>query len=175
MAFDNLSGPLRVGPIREGASKNTGLVLLAQQYDSGTITGVSGTKIRATPFIIPKGAYIVDIVVDCLQVTNAVTTVGVSVGTTLDGFDLFTGATLYNTGFFTDVSGVTTNYYSSVNTSFSNINTSVAAKRTAALNGDAKLYTLLSINNATATQGRINITVLYVQRGEDGSQNPVNT
>jgi hypothetical protein len=173
MTFATLSGPVRIGPIKEGASRNTGLCVLAQQYDSGTITGTSGTIIRATPFIIPRGAYIIDIVVDALQFTNGVATASVSVGTTLGGSDLMgLTNTLTNSGFQTDVSGASTNNYSTISTILGNPNTTAAAKRTAALNADATIYTTIQIGGGTATQGRIGITLVYLQRNEDGAQNP---
>jgi hypothetical protein len=173
MTFSTLSGPLRVGPIKEGASRNTGLCVLAQQYDSGIITGTSGTVIRATPFIIPRGAYIIDIVVDALQLMNGISTVLFYVGTTLGGSDLLTANnTLTSSGIQTDVSGATTNNYGTVSTILNNAGTTTAAKRTAALNADATIHTTLQIGGTTATQGRISMTLLYVQRAENGSQYP---
>lgn len=172
MSFANLSGPLRVGPVRNGVGRNTGLCVLAQQYDSGTITGATGAKIRATPFIVPKGAYILDIIVDSLQGMNAGASAYVYAGTTLDGAEL-TGLTnlLTNNGFITDV-GSAINNYSTFSTILGNPNTNAAAKRTAALNADATIYTTIQIATGTATQGRVNITLVYLQRNEDGSQYP---
>jgi len=173
MTFSTLSGPLRVGPIKEGASRNTGLCVLAQQYDSGTITGTSGTIIRATPFIIPRGAYIIDIVVDALQLMNGSSTVSFYAGTTLNGSDLLgLTNTLTNSGIQTDVSSASTNNYGTISTILGNPNLNAAAKRTAALNADATIHTTLQIGGATATQGRINMTLLYVQRAENGAQYP---
>jgi len=174
MTFSTLSGPLRVGPIKEGASRNTGLCVLAQQYDSGDITGTVGTIIRATPFIIPKGAYIIDIIVDVLQTTNGTSTVSFAVGTTLGGSNLLGfNYVLTNSGIDMDVSGVTGNNYGTISTIIGNPGSAVAAKRTAALNADATIHTTLQIGGATASQGRINMTLLYVQRAENGAQNPV--
>jgi hypothetical protein len=173
MSFANLSGPLRVGPVRNGAGRNTGLCVLAQQYDSGTITGTSGTLIRATPFIVPKGAYILDVVIDSLQNMNGVATASVYVGTTLGGSDLMgLTNTLTNSGFQTDISSATTNNYSTISTILGNPGATAAAKRTAALNADATIYTTIQIGGGTATQGRIGITLVYLQRNEDGSQYP---
>jgi hypothetical protein len=173
MTFSTLSGPLRVGPIKEGASRNTGLCVLAQQYDSGTITGTSGTFIRATPFIIPRGAYIIDIVVDALQFTNIGASVQFTVGTTLGGIELLQN-TLTGFGIATDVTTFTGSYYGTISTILNNPSTNVSAKRTAALNADATIHTTLILGGGTnTTQGRINMTLLYVQRAEDGAQNPV--
>jgi len=173
MTFSTVSGPLRVGPVKEGVGRNTGLCVLAQQYDTGVITGTSGTIIRATPFIIPKGAYIVDIVVDALQFTNGAATVLFSVGTTLDGSDLLgLTNTLTNSGIQTDVSSASTNNYGTISTILGNPSAAASAKRTAALNADAPIYTTLQIGGATATQGRLNMTLLYVQRAENGAQYP---
>lgn len=177
MAFTSLSGPVRVGTVTEGPSKNTGLVVLAQQYDSGTITGTVGTFIRATPFRVPRGAYIVDFIVDALEFPSGSSEVIISIGTTLNGFDFMNSASLQVDGIYTAITLAGGGYDNTVST-LTTIEPSVVGaspKRTAALNGDALIHTTLQIINATATQGRINITMLYVQRADNGAQNPVNS
>jgi hypothetical protein len=39
MSFSTFSGPLRSGTVKEGAGRNTGVVMLAQSWDSGDLTG----------------------------------------------------------------------------------------------------------------------------------------
>jgi hypothetical protein len=173
MTFATMSGPLRVGPDRDGPSRNTGLVLLAQQYDTGVITGTAGTNIRATPFRVPKGAYIVDFIVDALQFPN--TQLIFSIGTTLGGGEFISTVGLETQGFYTSITASNGEYNSTISTLTTLTGTAVAAsaKRTAALNADAVIHTQIQITTSTATQGRINITMLYVQRDENGAQNPV--
>jgi len=173
MTFATISGPLRAGTVKEGPSRNTGLVLLAQQYDTGVITGTAGTNIRATPFRVPKGAYIVDFIVDALQFPN--TQLILSVGTTLGGGEFIPTAALETQGFYTAITAANNEHNSTISTLTTLQGTAVAAseKRTAALNADAVIHTQIQIATATATQGRINITMLYVQRDENGAQNPV--
>ena len=175
MTFATISGPLRSGTVKEGSSRNTGLVLLAQQYDTGVITGASNTNIRATPFRVPKGAYIVDFIVDALAFPNGICQFILSIGTTLDGYDLMNGLSVDNSGIYTAVTQATGPYSSTASTltATGSLAAGASAKRTAALNTDAVIYTQIYIGNATATQGRINITMLYVQRDENGAQNPV--
>jgi hypothetical protein len=174
MTFATMSGPLRAGTVKEGPSRNTGLVLLAQQYDSGVITGTDGTSIRATPFRVPKGAYIVDFIVDALGFPNGFCQFILSIGTTLDGADLMNGLTVESSGIFTAATQASGPYSSTASTlTASSPTLNASAKRTAALNADAVIYTQIYIGNANATQGRINITMLYVQRDENGAQNPV--
>jgi len=175
MTFATISGPLRAGTVKEGPSRNTGLVLLAQQYDSGVITGTVGTFIRATPFRVPKGAYIVDFIVDALDFPNIGCNLYFSVGTTLSGGEFISNVELSYLGIYTAITAANNERNSTISTTTTLTGTAVAAsaKRTAALNADAVIHTTISINNATATQGRINITMLYVQRDENGAQNPV--
>jgi hypothetical protein len=177
MAFTNLSGPVRVGTVTEGPSKNTGLVVLAQQYDSGTITGTAGTFIRATPFRVPRGAYIVDFIVDALEFPSGASEVTISIGTTLGGTDFINSASLTINGFYTAATAAGGAYENSISTLTTLTDPAVVAspKRTAALNGDALIHTTIQIISLPITQGRINITMLYVQRADNGSANPVNS
>ena len=175
MTFATMSGPLRAGTVKEGPSRNTGLVLLAQQYDSGVITGTVGTIIRATPFRIPKGAYIVDFIVDALDFPNIGCNFIISIGTALGGGQFMSTVELGYQGIYTSITAVggeRDNTASTVTTIESGIG-GASAKRTTALNADAVIHTQIEIANGTATQGRINITMLYVQRDENGAQNPV--
>jgi hypothetical protein len=170
-----MSGPLRAGTVKEGPSRNTGLVLLAQQYDTGVITGTDGTSIRATPFRVPKGAYIVDFIVDALDFPNAGTQLLVSVGTTLGGSQFMSSVELNNQGIYTIATNAGGPFSGTSSTLTASPAVVIAAspKRTAALNADAVIHTQIQIASGTATQGRINITMLYVQRDENGAQNPV--
>ena len=175
MTFATMSGPVRVGPDKEGPSRNTGLLLLAQQYDSEVVTGTNGTYIRTVPFRVPKGAYIVDFIVDALQFPNAGVRFLVSVGTAVGGSQFINGLELGSSGITTSATSVG-GPFSGTSSTLTASPTSViaaSAKRTAALSADAPIHTQIQILDATATQGMINITMLYVQRDENGAQNPV--
>jgi len=79
MSFSTFSGPLRSGTVREGAARNTGLVVLTQSYDSGDLTGVTTGNYDVAAMILPAGSQIINIVID--QVVAATTgTTTVSVG-----------------------------------------------------------------------------------------------
>ena len=175
MTFATISGPLRAGTVKEGPSRNTGLVLLAQQYDTGVITGTVGTFIRATPFRVPKGAYIVDFIVDALDFPNVGCQLITSIGTALGGSQFIQALVLEDQGIFTAVTlaGGPYDNTASTLTTIEGTPSSASPKRTAALNADAVIHTQIEIAAANATQGRINITMLYVQRDENGAQNPV--
>jgi len=60
MAFSSFSGPLRSGTIREGAGRNTGLVVLTQSYDTGVVTAGAG-NVDVQMGILPQGSQIVNI------------------------------------------------------------------------------------------------------------------
>jgi len=87
MAFTTFSGPVRSGTVREGAGRNTGLVVLAQSYNSGDLTGDVVGNVDALVFKIPQGSQIVDITVDQTVAATAGTTT-VSVGSTSGGAEL---------------------------------------------------------------------------------------
>ena len=96
MAFTTFSGPIRSGTIREGAARNTGLVVLAQSYNSGDLTGDEVGNIDTLAFRIPQGSQIIDIVVDQTVAATAGTTT-VSVGSTSGGAELMAAiATIAN-------------------------------------------------------------------------------
>ena len=87
MSFSTFSGPVRVGTNRYNPGRNTGLVTLAQSYDSGTVSAATG-NVDVTAFVIPQGSQIYDIVVDQVQIPTATSTFTISVGTTSGGAEL---------------------------------------------------------------------------------------
>ena len=62
--FTTFSGPIRAGTERYGSDRNTGLVILAQSFDSGDLTGSVVGNTDTVAFKLPQGAQIYDIVVD---------------------------------------------------------------------------------------------------------------
>lgn len=155
MGFSTFSGPLRAGTVRDGADRNTGLVTLAQTFDTGVVTaGVGNVDLRIGT--LPQGALIVDIIVDQIVVPGGTSTSTVSVGTTSGGAQLMAAVVTTAGGRFR---GATT-----------------AATQLAWLTSttaDTPLWLRYAVGTAAGV-GRALITVVYVQRAEDGSQNPTN-
>jgi hypothetical protein len=156
MAFSTFSGPLRAGTVREGtvaAGRNTGLVVLSQSFDTGVVTAGVG-NVDTQIGNLPQGAQIVDIVVDQVVVPGGSSTSTVSVGTTSGGSQLMAAVATTAGGRFR---GATT-----------------AATQLAWLTSntaDTPLWVRYAVG-AAAGVGRAVITVLYVQRAENGAQNP---
>ena len=156
MAFSTFSGPLRAGTVREGtvaAGRNTGLVVLSQSFDTGVVTAGVG-NVDTQIGNLPQGAHIVDIVVDQVVVPGGTSTSTVSVGTTSGGSQLMAAVATTAGGRFR---GATT-----------------AATQLAWLTSntaDTPLWVRYAVG-AAAGVGRAVITVLYVQRAENGAQNP---
>lgn len=152
--FANFSGPLRSGPIREGAARNTGLVVLSQSYDTGVVTaGVGNVDVQMG--ILPQGAQIVDIVVDQVVVPGGSSTSTISVGNASGGAQLMPAVATTAGGRFRGTATATTQLA---------WQTSTAA--------DTPLWVRYAVGTAAGV-GRAIITVLYVQRAENGAQNPV--
>lgn len=154
MAFSTMSGPLRVGPIREGASRNTGLVILAQSYNSGDLTGAVVGNTDTAVFKIPQGAQITDITVDQIVAATAGTTT-VSVGTTSGGAELMAAVATTAGGRFRGTATAATQAAWQTSTS-----------------ADTTVYVRVAVGTATLTAGQFVLTVSYVQRAPNGSQNP---
>lgn len=153
MAFSTFSGPIRAGTVREGAARNTGLVTLAQSYDTGVVTaGVGNVDVQMG--ILPQGAQIVDIVVDQVVVPGGSSTSTISVGNASGGAQLMPAVATTAGGRFRGTATATTQLA---------WQTSTAA--------DTPLWVRYAVGTAAGV-GRAIITVLYVQRAENGAQNP---
>lgn len=155
MAFTTFQGPIRAGTVREGAGRNTGLVVLSQSYDSGDLTGTLVDNHDVAAFALPMGAQIVDIVVDQV-VAATVGTTTISVGTAAGGAELAAGVVTTAGGRFRG--------------------TATAATQLAwqlATDADTTVYIRNAVGTDTLGAGRFIVTVMYAQRAHDGSQNPV--
>ena len=155
MGFCTFSGPLRVGTVREGAGENTGLVVLGQSYDSGNITGAVVGNYDVAAFIVPRGAQIVDIVVDQVVAAGTGTTT-ISVGTTSGGAELMAAVATTAGGRFRGAATAATQLA---------WQTSTAA--------DTTIFVRNVVGTGTLTAGRFIVTVQYIQRADNGAQNPV--
>lgn len=152
--FTTFSGPIRSGTVREGAGRNTGLVLLSQSYDSGDLTGDVVGNLDVAAFIVPKGTQIINIFVDQVVAATAGTTT-ISAGTTSGGAQLMAAVATTAGGRFTGVATAATQLAWQTSTT-----------------ADTTIYVRTTVGTATLTAGRFIITVVYAQRADDGAQNP---
>ena len=159
MSFSSFSGPLRVGTIREGAGRNTGLVQLVQSLDTGDLTGKVIGNYDAAAFVLPAGAQIIDIVVDQVVAAGTGTTT-ISVGTASGGAQLMAAVDSSAGGRFRGTATAATQLAWQTTTT-----------------SDTTVYVRYAVGTGTLSAGRFVLTVEYTQRqvGADGAalQNPV--
>jgi hypothetical protein len=155
MSFSTFSGPIRSGTVREGAGRNTGLVVLSQSYDTGDLTGTVVGALDTAVMIIPKGSQVLDITVDQVTAATAGTTT-VSVGTVSGGAQLMAGVATTAGGRFRGTATATTQLAWQTSTT-----------------ADTTVFVRVNVATATLTAGRAIITVSYAQRADNGAQNPV--
>jgi hypothetical protein len=154
MAFTTFSGPIRSGPVREGAGRNTGLVVLAQSYNSGDLTGDEVGNADSQAFIIPAGSQIVDITIDQIVAATAGTTT-VSVGSASGGAQLMAAVATTAGGRFRGTATAATQAAWQTSTS-----------------ADTTVWVRVAVGTATLTAGQFILTVSYIQRASNGAQNP---
>ena len=153
MAFTTFSGPVRAGTIKDGASRNAGLVVLSQSYDSGDLTGATQANYDVAAMILPAGAQIIDITHD--QVVAATTgTTTISVGTASGGAQLSAAVATTAGGRFRGTATAATQLAWQLSTS-----------------ADTTVY-IRDASGGTLTAGRFITTVTYIQRSPAGSQHP---
>jgi len=155
MAFSTFSGPLRAGTVREGAARNTGLVVLGQSYNTGNLTGTVVGTTNTAAFIIPQGSQIIDITVDQVVASTAGTTT-VSVGTASGGSQLMAAVATTAGGRFRGTATAATQ----------------AAWQTSTT-ADTTIWISNVTGTATLTAGQFIVTVTYIQRSPAGAQNPL--
>ena len=154
MGFSTFSGPIRSGTVREGAADNTGLVMLAQSYDTGVVTAGVG-NVDAPLGILPAGSQIVNILVDQVVVPGGSSTSTVSVGSTSGGNDLMAAVITTAGGRFTGTATAATQLAWQTSTS-----------------ADTNVFVRYAVGVAAGV-GRAIVTVVYVQRASNGAQQPV--
>lgn len=155
MSFSTFSGPIRSGTVREGAGRNTGLAILAQSYDTGDLTGTEVGNVDVLAFYLPRGSQITDITVDQVVAATA-GSMTVSVGNASGGAQLMAGIASTAGGRFRGTATAATQLAWQTSTS-----------------ADTTVYIRVAVGTATLTAGRAIITVNYVQRADNGAQNPV--
>lgn len=157
MGFATFSGPIRSGTVRYGAGTNTGLAVLAQSYDTGDLTGTVVGNVDGARFILPAGSQITDIVVDQVVAATAGTTT-ISVGTASGGAQLMAAIATTAGGRFRGTATAATQLAWQTSTS-----------------ADTTVFVRVAVGTATLTAGRAIITVMYVQRADNGAQVPAAT
>ena len=153
MAFTTFSGPVRSGTNREGPGRNTGLVVLAQSYDTGVVTAGVGNGDAALG-ILPQGSQIVDITVDQVVVPGGSSTSTVSVGNATGGAQLMAAIATTAGGRFRGATTAATQLAWQTSTS-----------------ADTPVFVRYAVGTEAGV-GRAIVTVSYVQRAPNGAQNP---
>jgi len=156
MSFSTFSGPIRVGTNRYNPGRNTGLIVLTQSYDTGNLANPTAIgNYDAQLGILPAGSQIVNILVDQVVPVGGGATMTISVGSTSGGAELMAGVSTGAGGRFTGTTTAATQLAWQTSTS-----------------ADTPVYVRNAITVASASAGRAIVTVVYVQRASDGSQNP---
>jgi hypothetical protein len=153
MPFSSFSGPIRSGTVKEGAGRNTGLVVLTQSYDTGVVTAAVG-NVDVQMGILPEGSQIVNILIDQVVVPGGSSTSTISVGNASGGAQLSAAVVTTAGGRFTGTATATTQLAWQTSTT-----------------ADTPLWVRYAVGTAAGV-GRAIITVVYVQRNDDGAQNP---
>ncbi len=142
MGFATFSGPVRSGTQRYGAGRNTGLTVLTQSVP------VVATTLTGTAFVLPAGSQIISATFYTTTLFNAATTAKLTIGAT----DITAAVTVTAAGAYT---------------------LTFAAGGIALIDNvgatDATVtYTLAG----TIATGNGTIVIQYVQRADNGAQNP---
>lgn len=158
MSFTTFSGPVRAGTQRYGtvaSGRNTGLVTLAQSWDTGDLTGKTQANYDQAVFVLPAGSQVLDIVHDQAVAAGTGTTT-VSVGTTSGGAELSAAVATSAGGRFRGTATAATQLaWNSISTT-----------------ADVTVYVRYVVGTGTLSAGRFITTISYMQRSNSGLQNP---
>ena len=138
MGTTTFSGPVKAGTVREGASANTGSVLMAQ---SAVIDIISATVTTAVG-IIPANSQIVDVILNVTTVSNDGGTATVQVGHAGDTDEYLPA---------TNVKALATTR-GTIQTDGTDIGTS-----------DQTVNAIYTAANGDGTTGAATVTILYIQ------------
>ena len=104
MATTTFSGPIKAGTIKETTGttlgsdvKNTGQVVMAQTFSTGSALSSGASAANATTVVIPANSQIIDIVLDCPTAMGSATCV-FSIGDTVGGNATFVNSYSITTG-----------------------------------------------------------------------------
>ena len=153
MGTTTFSGPIKAGTIKETTGttlgsdvKNTGQVVMAQTFSTGTSLAAGASAANATTVVIPANSQIIDIVIDKPTVMAGATCV-FSIGDTVGG-----NATLLN-GFSITVASSFGRAYPTVE---------AGGTRAWADTGTSDVKLTFTTTGAT-TGGEVRATILYQQ------------
>jgi len=138
MATTTFSGPVKAGSIREGATANTGFVLMAQS----AVIDIIGATATTTVGIIPANSQIVDVILNVTTVNNDGGTATVQVGNSGDTDEYLPA---------TNVKALATTR-GTIGTEGTDIGTS-----------DQTVIATFTAANGDGTTGAATVTVLYMQ------------
>ena len=138
MATTTFTGPVKAGSIREGATANTGFVLMAQS----AVIDIIGATATTTVGIIPANSQIVDVLLNVTTVNNDGGTATVQVGNSGDTDEYLPA---------TNVKALATTR-GTIGTEGTDIGTS-----------DQTVTATFTAANGDGTTGAATVTVLYMQ------------
>jgi len=138
MATTTFSGPVKAGSIREGATANTGFVLMAQS----AVIDIIGATATTAVGIIPANSQIVDVILNVTTVSNDGGTATVKVGHSGDDDEYLANTNVKSLG--------TTR--GTIGTDGTDIGSS-----------DQTVNAVFTAANGDGTTGAATVTVLYIQ------------
>jgi lysylphosphatidylglycerol synthetase-like protein (DUF2156 family) len=153
MSFTTFSGPVRAGTVKEGAARNTGLLVLSQSFDTGVVTAGAG-NVDTLAAILPAGSQIINILVDQVVVPGGTSTSTISVGTTSGTANLMAAVITTAGGRFVGTTTATTQLAWQTSTT-----------------ADTSVFVRYAVGVAAGV-GRAIVTVVYAQRDSNGAQFP---
>lgn len=141
MGQSTLSGPVRIGTEREGATANLGHAVISQT----TLMDQNSTNNVDFTFYVPANAQLADFLVDTLTAFNSVTSATLTIGTTA-------GGTTYASGVDVKVAG--------------RVRPTFTAAQLAAMD-DVGTTTTVVVRIApvgATSAGQVRVTAIYVQK-----------
>ena len=138
MGTTTFSGPVKAGTVREGASANTGSVLMAQS----AVIDIIGATVTTAVGIIPANSQIVDVILNVTTVSNDGGTATVQVGHAGDTDEYLPA---------TNVKALATTR-GTIQTDGTDIGTS-----------DQTVNAIYTAANGDGTTGAATVTILYIQ------------
>ena len=138
MGTTTFSGPVKAGTVREGASANTGSVLMAQS----AVIDIIGATVTTAVGIIPANSQIVDVILNVTTVSNDGGTATVQVGHAGDTDEYLPA---------TNVQALATTR-GTIQTDGTDIGTS-----------DQTVNAIYTAANGDGTTGAATVTILYIQ------------
>ena len=138
MGTTTFSGPIKAGSVREGASANTGSVLMAQS----AVIDIIGATVTTAVGIIPANSQIVDVILNVTTVSNDGGTATVQVGHAGDTDEYLPA---------TNVKALATTR-GTIQTDGTDIGTS-----------DQTVNAIYTAANGDGTTGAATVTILYIQ------------